>query len=77
MCKGKVKEQDAATSCSVGRAIYFFLVGFAWDRALPATLFDAVPKRLSLRILEAVVATALLVCFVFRDAIVSPPFTSL
>lgn len=32
-------EQDGGASCSAGRA-YFFLLGFVWARALPATLLD-------------------------------------
>jgi hypothetical protein len=53
---------------------YFFLPVLVWDSALPATdLTDLlVPELFSS--LDALLATALLVCFVF--AILSPAFRS-
>ena len=60
-------KRGAATPRPVSRVIYFFV----WDSALPATLFEALLYRPSVKILEALDATDLLVCFLFAK--ISPP----
>lgn len=67
-------EQDALNILLSRRAYLVFLDGRVCERALPATLLEFSLYRLSVRILEAFDATAVLVCFGLFFAIESPPY---
>ena len=55
-------------------SFYFLLPVLVWDNALPATDFTDLLEPELFSSLDALLATALLVCFVF--AILSPAFRS-
>ena len=67
-------ERDAATSRSSGKAYLVFLV---CAKALPATLLDVLLKRPSESILDALLATVLLVCLVLVLPICFSPFLNI
>lgn len=59
----KKKKPDAANIKPFSPSYFFRPVVFVCESALPATDFDALLNRPSLKILDAVEATGLLVCF--------------